>query len=252
MGEYTIKQGDTFDAIAKSHGTSVADIQAANPGVNPTTLQIGQTIHLPNGQGAPVSAPAHGPSDEIPGSRGGSSGGGGFVEYSGPESNFPNPSQWASYSFLWNQNAALMKFHDSDAEIQHIKNAIETVARETGFDVRAILCIIMQESGGNVRVVTTNNGVVNPGIMQSHNGVSFNPSDPAGSILRMVKDGVTGTASGPGLKQLLDQYHNYYEAFRAYNSGSVDKRDLNNALGATGHYVKNTANRLMGHSWNTM
>ena len=252
MGEYTIKQGDTFDAIAKSHGTSVADIKAANPGVNPSTLQIGQIIHLPKVEGEHKPVPPHGPSGDIPGSHGGSNGGGGFVEYSGPASNFPNPSQWASYSFLWKQNAALMKSHDSDAEIQYVKNAIETVARETGFDVRAILCIIMQESGGNVRVGTTNNGVVNPGIMQSHNGVSFNPKDPAGSILQMVKDGTIGTASGPGLKKLYDQYHNYYEAFRAYNSGSVNKRDLNDAMGATGHYVKNTANRLMGHSWNSM
>lgn len=43
-----------------------------------------------------------------------------------------------------------------------------------------------------------------------------------------------------------------YEAFRAYNSGSVDKEDLNNAKGATADYVLNTANRLMGHQWNGM
>ena len=246
---YTIKKGDTFDSIARSHGTTIAALEAANPGVTPKNLQIGQVIHLPGDK--PPSHP-NPPSGDIPGAHGGGNGGGGFVEYSGPASHFPDRSQWASYSALWNQNVPLMKLHDTDEQIKDIKTAIETVARQADFDVRAILCIIMQESGGNVHVGSTNNGVNNPGIMQSHNGVSFNPAQPAASILQMVKDGTEGTASGPGLKQLLKQYGNYYEAFRAYNSGSVDKNDLNNPLGATAHYVKNVANRLMGHQWNGM
>ena len=68
----------------------------------------------------------------------------------------------------------------------------------------------------------------------------------------MVRDGTEGTKSGDGLKQLLARYGNYYEAFRGYNSGSVDKNDLNNALGATQWYVRDAANRLMGHQWNGM
>ena len=42
----------------------------------------------------------------------------------------------------------------------------------------------------------------------------------------MVRDGTEGTSSGDGLKQLYAQYNNYYEAFRAYNSGSVDQKNL--------------------------
>lgn len=145
-----------------------------------------------------------------------------------------------------------MKFHDSEQEIALIKKAIETVAAESGVDVRAILCIIVQESGGNVRVGATANGVRNPGLMQSHNGASFDARNPEGSILQMVRDGTTGTKDGDGLKQLLAKYGNYYEAFRAYNSGSVDKRDLNDPVGATGSYVRDAANRLMGHEWNGM
>jgi hypothetical protein len=145
-----------------------------------------------------------------------------------------------------------MKFHDSDAEIGFIKSAIERVATESRVDVRVILCIIVQESGGNVRIPTTNNGVRNPGLMQSHNGVEFNPANPAGSILQMVRDGTTGTKDGPGLKQLRDKYGNYYSAFRAYNSGSVHEADLNDPVGATGSYVRDAANRLMGHVWPNM
>lgn len=56
----------------------------------------------------------------------------------------------------------------------------------------------MQESGGKVRVGITNDGVSNPGIMLSHACVAFDPMDPQGSILQMVRDGTEGTASGDG------------------------------------------------------
>lgn len=238
---YTIASGDTFWSIAQSHGTTVGALEAANPGVNPGSLQIGQVINLPGSEG---SSPA--PSG---GSSGSSSVGGGYVDYSGPASGFPNPHNWADFNTLWSQNSTLMALNDSASEVSDIKSAIERVAPESGIDARVILCIIMQESGGNVRVGTTNNGVGNPGIMQSHAGVAFNPSDPQGSILQMVRDGTEGTASGDGLKQLYAKYGNYYEAFRGYNSGSVDKANLNDPVGATGTYVQSVANRLMGHKW---
>ena len=237
---YTIKSGDTFWSIAQSHGTTVGALEAANPGVNPSGLQIGQVINLP-GSGGSSPAPS--------GSSGSSSVGGGYVDYSGPASAFPDPRNWADYNTLWSQNSTLMALNDSASEVADIKSAIEKVAPESGIDPRVILCIIMQESGGNVRVGTTNNGVGNPGIMQSHAGVAFNPSDPQGSILQMVRDGTEGTASGDGLKQLYAKYGNYYEAFRGYNSGSVDQANLNDPVGATGTYVQSVANRLMGHKW---
>lgn len=246
MSSYTIRQGDTLSTIAASHSISLDALRAANPGIVPTNLQIGNVIKLP---GAPPKHPGTG---KISGDKGGSNGGGGYVQYSGPASRFPHQDQWASYAFLWQANTRLMKFHDNDAEIAHIKKAIETVSAESGVDVRAILCIIVQESGGNVRVGSTNNGVHNPGLMQSHNGVSFDPKNPAGSILQMVKDGTEGTRDGDGLKQLLARYGNYYEAFRGYNSGSVNAGDLNDPKGATGSYVRDAANRLMGHNWQGM
>ena len=239
---YTIKPGDTFWAIAQAHGTTVGAIEAANPGVNPGALQVGQVINLPGGGGSSGPSTPSTPS-------GGSSVGGGYVAYSGPASHFPNPSSWASFQTLWSQNSTLLALNDSPSEVSSIKSAIEKVAPESGIDARVILCIIMQESGGNVRVGTTNNGVGNPGIMQSHAGVAFNPNDPNGSILQMVRDGTEGTSSGDGLKQLYARYHNYYEAFRGYNSGSVNQNDLNDPVGATGTYVQSVANRLMGHKW---
>jgi chitinase len=45
---YTIKAGDTFWELAQERpGVTVAQIQALNPGVDPTKLSVGQTIKLP-------------------------------------------------------------------------------------------------------------------------------------------------------------------------------------------------------------
>ncbi len=250
MANYSIKAGDTLFEIAKSHNITLDALQAANPGLNPTMLHVDQVIHLPSAGGSGSQSPP--PAGGIPGANGGSNGGGGYVPYGGPASNFPHSSTWASYAGLWTQNSRLMKSHNSDAEIGFIKSAIERVSTESRVDVRIILCIIMQESGGNVRIQTTNNGVRNSGLMQSHNGVEFDPANPAGSILQMVRDGTTGTKDGAGLKQLHDRYGNYYSAFRGYNSGSVHEGDLNNPVGATGSYVRDAANRLMGRVWADM
>ncbi|KAL8897596.1 MAG: hypothetical protein Q9207_007131, partial [Kuettlingeria erythrocarpa] len=183
-GSYTIQSGDTFFAIAKKLGLSVDAIKAANPGVDPSSLKVGQVIKLPGGGGGGNPPPSSG-NGKIVGAEGGTSGGGSYESYSGPASAFPPRSQWASYTSLWRQNSRLIALNATPDEVRFIHTAIETVSASSGVDVRAILCIIVQESGGNPRVGTTNNGVTNPGLMQSHNGVSFNPADPRGSILQM-------------------------------------------------------------------
>lgn len=44
---YIIRAGDTFYKLAQRFGVSVNDIIAANPGVNPNNLQIGQRVCIP-------------------------------------------------------------------------------------------------------------------------------------------------------------------------------------------------------------
>jgi LysM repeat protein len=46
-GTVVIKAGDTFEQIAKAKGLDTAAVVAANPGVKPEALQIGQTVNLP-------------------------------------------------------------------------------------------------------------------------------------------------------------------------------------------------------------
>jgi peptidoglycan endopeptidase LytF len=44
---YTIRSGDTFNSLARRFNVSVASIQAANPGVDPRSLRVGQIICIP-------------------------------------------------------------------------------------------------------------------------------------------------------------------------------------------------------------
>ncbi len=45
--EYVITKGDSFSSIAKKMGVSVRAIEQANPGVNPSRLQIGKKLQIP-------------------------------------------------------------------------------------------------------------------------------------------------------------------------------------------------------------
>jgi LysM repeat protein len=44
---YIIRAGDTFFSLARRFNTTVQAIIAANPGVDPNRLQIGQRICIP-------------------------------------------------------------------------------------------------------------------------------------------------------------------------------------------------------------
>jgi LysM repeat protein len=44
---YTIREGDTFETIASDLGTTVEQLQALNPDVDPNALQVGQKIVVP-------------------------------------------------------------------------------------------------------------------------------------------------------------------------------------------------------------
>lgn len=195
-----------------------------------------------------------------------------YTPYSGDGSasnGWPAQSAWAPYDALWAANLPLVTqscgwhnwgTNNSPAETAALDRAIRGEAAQSGVDARFILAIVMQESGGCVRAPTTNNGVVNPGLMQSHNGLAScagRTPCPDADIGAMVADGTRGTPSGDGLQQTLarargaiggspDDARNFYTAARMYNSGSVDYGNLNNGLGSTPCYASDVANRLTG------
>ncbi len=51
-GDYVVASGDNFYVIARKYGVSVAEIEAANPGVDPSKLRPGQHLTIPPAKGA--------------------------------------------------------------------------------------------------------------------------------------------------------------------------------------------------------
>lgn len=59
---YQVQPGDTFDAIARDRALPVAAVLAANPGLDPESLQIDQTIQLP----VPTACAPESPTAAVP------------------------------------------------------------------------------------------------------------------------------------------------------------------------------------------
>lgn len=182
-----------------------------------------------------------------------------YTCYKGGWKNFPPKTQWLDFLTMWNYNKGNMynacsnlgiQPDDNLTQIQQIYSAIQQVSKESLVDHRFILATVVQESLGCVYVGTTTSpgegSHPNPGLMQSHNGTTYNATNSAASILQMIRDGTQGTAYGVGLVQKINYYGNVYEAARAYNSGSVNKANLSDAYGATTTYVNDIANRMTG------
>ncbi|MGO9585889.1 MAG: LysM peptidoglycan-binding domain-containing protein [Limisphaerales bacterium] len=51
--EYVVVHGDTLGKIAKKNGVTLSALKAANPGVEPTKLKVGQKLTIPAGGTAP-------------------------------------------------------------------------------------------------------------------------------------------------------------------------------------------------------
>ncbi|KAF2732974.1 hypothetical protein EJ04DRAFT_513525 [Polyplosphaeria fusca] len=190
-----------------------------------------------------------------------------YTNYGGdgsPNSGWPAQSEWQSFDDLFKANSKLItascsQFNVADTtetEMGQIKDAITAAASSSGVDAAFILAIMMQESKGCVRVPTTNYGVRNPGLMQSHDGsatcnegTTQNPC-PQDTIESMIMQGA-GVGVDFGLKQAIAQsaasdVSQYYKGARIYNSGSVDSSGNLGAGIATHCYASDVANRLRG------
>jgi LysM repeat protein len=53
--EYVVVHGDTLGKIAKKNGVTLSALKAANPGVEPTKLKVGQKLTIPAGGTAPAA-----------------------------------------------------------------------------------------------------------------------------------------------------------------------------------------------------
>lgn len=197
-----------------------------------------------------------------------------YTTYTGNGALFPNTSDWiSSFDDMWTINlnslinTVCAKYGaNSQAESDGLKSAILTAATASGLDARFILALVMQESRGCVRVVTTIGSHANPGLLQDYagpsscnvGGVADTPC-PNTEITGMINDGVFGNevpgqAKGPGLLQNyrtagtmspVSDAARYYITSRIYNSGSYVQNNLGCGV-ATHCYVSDVANRLRG------
>jgi LysM repeat protein len=126
-GTYRIKAGDTLSAIAARSGTTVAALQAANPGIRPTALQIGQRITVPSG-GGPIGSTFEG-------------------------RHYPAATTAAANA---NHAALSATAVPSRARMQQL---VASTARQYGVDPALAQAIAYQESGFNQQAVSPANAI---------------------------------------------------------------------------------------------
>lgn len=268
-------QSSQAPAQASSAGGVFKDIPTESPepkapATQPTSQAAAQSTSQAAAQPTQTSTPDSGSGSSTGGNDIGSGkayiktfAGTGGTDASGGD--WPAESQWADFNSMWTANldnviskscTSFGQANNSPQESADMKSAIENVAKSSGVDARFILAIVMQESNGCVRAPTTNYGVRNPGLMQSHDGASscynVNPCSKE-TIQGMIEDGTNGTPSGDGLKQILAKFggsgvSQFYKAARVYNSGSIAASGLLQDGIATHCYASDIANRLLGWS----
>lgn len=183
-------------------------------------------------------------------------------------SGWPSQSEWVSdFDTMWSANLNHIKGgcsgttpQNTDSETSELQSTLTSIASQNNVDPRFALAIMMQESGGCVRVNTTSYSVTNPGLFQSHEGTGTCNTNtqiqdpcPSSEISQMVTDGVVGTASssdyslqGTLKTAACSDVSQYYKAARIYNSGSIPSDGNLSGSGATSCYASDIANRLTG------
>lgn len=188
------------------------------------------------------------------------------------EDGWPSMSHWLSFDAMYEnakpyvgQNCVDDVVGNSQNETDQLHESIIKVGNETDMDPRFILAVVMQESNGCVRIVSTTGDVSNPGLMQSDagkgscdmGGIQVSPC-PDTVIRQMIADGTGAQTSGSTLVNALNQAQNmddcepaqaFYRAARFYNSGPNSlpaNGDLGGSPGSTLCYSSDIANRLVG------
>lgn len=255
-------------APATSTAASSDESTAAAAPASTTSSAIFSTTAAPSSTDTPVSSASSEPSSSASSSSSASGSSAYIKNFLGDgdvSQGWPAQSSWLDFDAMWDANLDSVisvsctqfgKANNSPQESDDLKSAIQSVASSSGVDSRFILAITLQESNGCVRVPTTNFGVTNPGLMQSHDGshscADTNPC-PSDEITGMIQDGTTGTSSGDGLQQLIAQtgasdVSKFYKAAVLYNSGSIPASGLLQDGTATPCYATDIANRLIGWS----
>ncbi|KAL1856913.1 hypothetical protein Daus18300_010567 [Diaporthe australafricana] len=173
--------------------------------------------------------------------------------YSGPWSNFPAMSAWKGFDDMFNANkASMLAAGSTSQDVDRLYVAITSVANSFSIDARVLLAVMMEESGGDVGVVTTWNADGQPtgGLMQASgcHGYDGKNNLEQADITYMVDCGTQHYKLNLANWGSQNAPESIYPALREYNSGSVIASDLSTAPNGVGNptYVSDLADRLLG------
>ncbi|KAK8068679.1 hypothetical protein PG994_005295 [Apiospora phragmitis] len=172
--------------------------------------------------------------------------------YSGPYTNFPPKNTWKSFDELWQKNLPSIKSTgDTSSDVDHIKTALQSAGKKYNIEARILLCIMMQESHGDVGAKTTisqPDGLSTGGLFQCYNCPGFYHQHGLSQqkITSMVEGGAKhfqGNLANWG--NTMDP-KSVYPALREYNSGTVNSNNLSDAPQSNPSYVSDISQRLGG------
>lgn len=131
---HTVRAGDTLSGIAQLRGISVSALQSANPGLEPRALRPGQNITLPSGSGSSRSSSAR-----VPGT---------FLGRTYPAET------------VRSANVNKQALHERSVPGRdRMRQIIADAARRHGVEPALAQAVAHQESGFNMRAVSSANAI---------------------------------------------------------------------------------------------
>ncbi|KAK8131774.1 hypothetical protein PG984_008212 [Apiospora sp. TS-2023a] len=152
--------------------------------------------------------------------------------YSGPYTSFPGKATWKDFDTLWAANVPSMKAKgDHQSDVDRIKTALQSVGPKYGIEPRVLLCIMMQESHGDVGAFTTTSKPDNlqtGGLFQCYNCPGFYQQ------------------YGLSQSQITSMVEGGAKHFKGDLDHAVNQNNLSDAPNATPAYVSDISQRLGG------
>lgn len=210
---YSVRSGDTLSQIAQRRGVSLAALQAANPGINPSSLQVGQRLNLPSG-----------------------------AQKQAVGNTFAGRTYPAETTRAANANHATLAAQSAPSR-EDMKQTIADTARRHGVDPSLAQAVAFQESGFNQRAVSPANAV---GAMQVTPSAGKWASGMAGRDLDLLNAQDNATAGVLVLRANLRAAGDERTALAAYYQGlsSVQKNGMYSDTKQYVEAVKSHQNRF--------
>ena len=219
-----VKEGQNLDKIARAYGADPLQIQAANS-LPDTTVYIGQTLFIPNAQGAPMATPTPPPAPAVanagPGTGGNSGGGnsgggssGGGSSGGGGNTTPVGPTQYTGGRLTW----PVVGGGNYISQYYHYGHPAIDIAAEYGSPVIAaaggrVVFAGWRSNGGGYQVWIDHGN----GLYTTYNhlsAVAVGAGQSVGGGQRVGSVGQSGSATGP---------HCHFEVWQGFPWGGGDR-----------------------------